>query len=131
MEGTLSNRPSPLHTLVRHPYLVLAFCCLLVHAVSCVTGADPLSPEVLLLAACLSAGGLLLYGGSRALPERRASLAAALCGVAGIAVWTAFYARSAFPVRYLLTGGFLALLAAALCSELRIFDVNDIVGRYA
>lgn len=41
MEGTLSNRPSPLHTLVRHPYLVLAFCCLLVHAVSCVTGADP------------------------------------------------------------------------------------------
>lgn len=114
MEGTLSNRPSPLHTLVRHPYLVLAFCCLLVHAVSCVTGADPLSPEVLLLAACLSAGGLLLYGGSRALPGRRASLAAALCGVAGIAVWTALYARSAFPVRYLLTGGFLALLAAAL-----------------
>lgn len=115
MEERLSNRPSPLRLLAQHPYLVLIFCCLLVHALSCVTGANPLSPEVLLLAVCLSSGGLLLAGGiSAAETGNRLPLLAAACGVALLLLWTVFYTRSALPIRYLLTGGFTALLAAAL-----------------
>ena len=115
MEGTLSNRLTPLQTLRRHPYLILAFCCLLVHAASCISGADPLPADMLLMIVCLMAGGFLLYGLSRpAGTGRRIPLIVSLGGILAIGVWTAFYPQSNFPVRYLLTGGLLFLLAAAL-----------------
>ena len=113
MEGTLSNRLTPLQTLRRHPYLILAFCCLLVHAASCISGADPLPADMLLMIVCLMAGGFLLYGLSRpAGTGRRIPLIVSLGGILAIGVWTAFYPQSNFPVRYLLTGGLLFLLAA-------------------
>ena len=82
MEGTLSNRLTPLQTLRRHPYLILAFCCLLVHAASCISGADPLPADMLLMIVCLMAGGFLLYGLSRpAGTGRRIPLIVSLGGI--------------------------------------------------